>query len=133
MPHISKQKLEKKLEKDIHLQLLETLSGKKSKADFYILEELLTETEKIMLAKRCAVIALLGRNVPHFRIWNMLKMSPATVARMANAYEAGVYSNLIKHFENKKVDFWKLLEKILQAGLPERGKGRWKWLDEMGL
>ena len=130
MPHISSKKLKKE-----HLQKLYNefgvaleKSAKKSWLKFF-LNDFLTHTEKIMLAKRFAVIYLLSKEVPSSYIAESLCMSPATIARMSLKYDIGKYSSLLKAIKNENKDIWVILEKILRAGLPPRaGRGRWKFL-----
>ena len=128
MPHISSKKLTKENLNKLYREFANALqkSERKSQMAFF-LNDILTHTEKIMLAKRFAVIYLLSKGVPHSYIYESLHMSPATIARMSLKYEIGKYSSLLKAVE--KENLWKILEKILQAGLPPRaGRGRWKFL-----
>jgi len=128
MPHISSKKL-----KSEHLQKLYNefsialeKSARKSWIKFF-LNDFLTRTEKIMLAKRFAVIYLLSKDVPTSYIAEALCMSPATISRMSIKYDTGRYSSLLKTIKNDNI--WGILEKILKAGLPPRaGRGRWKFL-----
>lgn len=93
------------------------------------LNDFLTHTEKIMLAKRFAVIYLLSQGVPSSYISDSLSMSPATISRMSAKYEIGKYSSLLLIMKKDNKDIWVILEKILRAGLPPRvGRGRWKFL-----
>ena len=56
-------------------------------------------------------------------------MSPATISRMSLKYDIGKYSSLLKAIKDENKDIWKILEKILRAGLPPiAGRGRWKFL-----
>jgi hypothetical protein len=58
-------------------------------------------------------------------------MSYSTISRMSLKYDIGKYSALLRAIEQEKSDLWKILEKILRAGLPPRaGRGRWKFLYE---
>ena len=130
MPHISSKKLKKehleKLYREFGIALEK--SAKKSWIKFF-LNDFLTRTEKIMLAKRFAVIYLLSKDLPTSYISNALCMSPATIARMSLKYEIGKYSSLLKTIKNDNENMWKILEKILRAGLPPiAGRGRWKFL-----
>jgi len=82
-----------------------------------------------MLAKRFAVIYLLSKDLPASYISESLYMSPATISRMSLKYGIGKYSSLLKTIKNEEENIWKILEKILKAGLPPRaGRGRWKFL-----
>lgn len=130
MPHISSKKLKKeqlqKLYNEFSLALEK--SARKSWVKFF-LNDFLTRTEKIMLAKRFAVIYLLSKDVPASYIAEALRMSPATIFRMSLKYDIGKYFSLLKAIKNESEDIWKILEKILRAGLPPiAGRGRWKFL-----
>ncbi|MES3031876.1 MAG: Trp family transcriptional regulator, partial [Patescibacteria group bacterium] len=122
----------KKLKKE-HLQQLYNefgtaleKSARKSWIKFF-LNDFLTRTEKIMLAKRFAVIYLLSKEIPASYISEALCMSPATISRMSVKYETGRYSSLLRTTKNDSL--WGILEKILKARLPPRtGRGRWKFL-----
>ena len=82
-----------------------------------------------MLAKRFAVIYLLSEEVPTSYIAESLGMSYSTIFRMSLKYDIGRYSLLLGAIKQEKSDLWRILEKILRAGLPPRtGRGRWKFL-----
>lgn len=130
MPHISSKKLKKEHLNKLYSEFGTALekSAKKSWLKFF-LNDFLTRTEKIMLAKRFAVICLLSQDVPASYIAEGLGMSPATVFRMSLKYDIGKYSSLLRTIKNENKDIWEILEKILRAGLPPiAGRGRWKFL-----
>lgn len=128
MPHISSKKLKKEQLQKLYNEFGISLekSAKKSWVKFF-LNDFLTRTEKIMLAKRFAVIYLLSKDVPISYIAEALCMSPTTISRMSFKYDIGKYSSLLKAIKGENI--WEILEKILRAGLPPRaGRGRWKFL-----
>ena len=130
MPHISSKKLKKEHLQKLYIEFSDALekSAKKSWVKFF-LNDFLTRTEKIMFAKRFAVIYLLSKDIPVSYIAEALSMSPATISRMSLKYEIGKYSSLLKATKSEDKDIWKMLEKILRAGLsPRAGRGRWKFL-----
>lgn len=130
MPHISSKKLKKEHLQKLYDEFSIALekSAKKSWAKVF-LNDFLTRTEKIMLAKRFAVIYLLSKEVPSSYIAEALGMSPATIARMSVKYDNGKYSRLLKAVKTESNDIWRILEKILRAGLPPiAGRGKWKFL-----
>lgn len=131
MPHVSSKKMKKETLNKLYGEFGKALekSARKSGAKFF-LGDLLTKTEKIMMAKRFAVIYLLSQKVPVSYIAESLGMSPTTIFKMSLKYDIGKYSLLLKTLEGKdKSDIWEILEKILKAGLPPRaGRGRWKFL-----
>ncbi len=89
MPHISKRKLTKevkdKLEKQIMSVIADTGDGRRMK----IFSELFTPTEKIVFAKRLAIILMLSKKIPFYTICGNLGVSPSTVAR----YEVQIENN----------------------------------------
>lgn len=130
MPHVSSKKLQKEHLQKLYAEFSIALekSSRKSLAKAF-LNDFLTKTEKIMLAKRFAVIYLLSQDVPHTYIAESLYMSPATISRMSLKHDIGKYSSLLKATRSENKDMWVILEKILKAGLPPRaGRGRWKFL-----
>ena len=132
MPHISSKKLKKEVLNKLYNEFGKAFekSARKSGTKFF-LGDLLTKTEKIMLAKRFAVIYLLSQGVPVSYIAESLGMSYSTILRMSLKYDIGKYALLLKTLEKDKTDIWEILEKILRAGLPPRaGRGRWKFLYE---
>lgn len=131
MPHVSSKKLKKETLDKLYSQFGKALeqSAQRSGTKFFI-GNLLTKTEKIMLAKRFAVIYLLSQEVPVSYIAESLGMSPTTIFKMSLKHDVGKYSSLLKTLgEKDKTNIWGILEKILRAGLPPRyGRGRWKFL-----
>lgn len=89
MPHVSKNKLNPHVEKDL-TDTLELILSKLSNKDLIkgFLISLLTPTERIMLAKRLAVIILLKENTPHSQIAQTLHVTRITVSRMELFLEA---------------------------------------------
>lgn len=130
MPHVSSKKLKREHLQKLYNEFSIALekSAKKSWLKFF-LDDFLTHTEKIMLAKRFAVIFLLSNRVPVSYIAESLHMSETTIFRMYNKYDIGKYSSLLKTISKENKEIWGILEKILRAGLPPRaGRGRWKFL-----
>ena len=130
MPHISSKKLKQENLQKLYDEFSIALekSAKRSWAKLF-LNDFLTKTEKIMLAKRFAVIYLLSKEVPVSYIAESLCMSPATISRMSLKFEIGKYSSLLRTVKGEDKKIWDILEKILRAGLPPvAGRGRWKFL-----
>ena len=123
MPHVSSKKLKKEHLNKLYSEFGTALekSAKKSWLKFF-LNDFLTR-------KRFAVIYLLSKDVPPSYIAESLCMSPATIFRMSLKYDIGKYSSLLKTMKDDNKELWKILEKILRAGLPPiAGRGRWKFL-----
>ena len=129
MTNISK----KQLPRDDFQKLFQQMTGLLAKSDqtsvALFLQDLLGEEERIMLVKRFIAIVMLSEGNSSYRIWISLHLSPSTAEKIRLDYERGNYNNLVKLFKKQSQpykDLWETLEIILRAGLPPRGKGRWK-------
>ena len=130
MPHISSKKLDTELSNKIFGKLLTILAQAQKKSSLsMVANELFTHTEKIMLAKRIAVILLLDNGLPQHRISELLKVSPTTVAKASLRIEMGKYDAILKVSKREKLDIEKLVWNILTAGgiMPPRvGRKYWR-------
>ena len=125
MPHISKSALDKKLESEL-FESLETAFGKLSKDETKeFLFSLLSRTEKLMLAKRFAIIILLKENIPVRNISITIHVTPETVARiqMQSQIKGNGYDIALQKLQNEKFlkDFKTFLLKL--AGYSIRAAG----------
>ncbi len=134
MVNISKKRLDEKTAKEIHAQLFKTMFNLKSSKDTRMLvKEFFTAAEQVLFAKRLAALLLLAEHIPPYRVSRLLKLSSATTARFAREIEQEKHTHIVQIIKKKKDRdvFWAELEVMLRFGMPERGKNRWKWLDEM--
>ena len=123
MPHISKRFLEKNKFFEIHKQLYKAVANLvRSGKTKVIFDGLLTKTEKIMLAKRLAIIIMIDQKESIYAIENILKVSSSTVSRMFDQYEKGLYSDLLKQIKLQD-SFWTQIQKIIP---PRVGRNRFK-------
>ena len=127
MPHVSKRYLKKKSFSILMRQFTNALEEADQRTKVApMLGELFTKTEKVMFAKRIALVYLLSRNVPYNQIEKILHLSPVTISKFSLKLETGNYKQTIA-IVNRRGKFLDILEKILQAGLPPKyGKGRYK-------
>ncbi|PIQ66266.1 MAG: hypothetical protein COV96_02520 [Candidatus Zambryskibacteria bacterium CG11_big_fil_rev_8_21_14_0_20_42_18] len=132
MPHVSKRKLEEQHLRDLFLETVSVFerAGKRGELK-QVLGQLLTPTEKVMLVKRLAVIAMLSQNIPIHDIADDLSMSPSTVDIMSLKFETENYSYIVER-GLKETDIKDIVRMIQTVGgvMPPRGKGRWKYLDD---
>ena len=133
MPHISQKKISKEHLKNIYDQLVSMFdtSGHSRQSDMLI-KEFLTYTEKIMLAKRLAILFMLDQQVSKHYISSVLSISPSTVNRISLRFEKNKYPYISNILKRNRKTIWDTLENIIKAGLPPKiGKGRWQWLNEI--
>jgi Trp operon repressor len=129
MPHVSIKKLDPKFLEKLFGKLLSILEqAQNSNHLFPVVNELLTSTEKVMLAKRLAIILMLDSHIPQNRIVEILKVSPTTVAKMSLEIEIGKYEIILKTSKKEKIDLEKIVWNILTVGgimPPKIGRKYW--------
>lgn len=132
MPHISSKKLKKEVSIKIYNRLVKAVAGSGTRKGQAVLEELLTPIEQTMLAKRLTTIIMLAQGASSYRVSKMLKLSSKTTAYIMRDIEAGKYKEIEKLIKKKKDNdkFWADIEVVVRLGMPEMGKGRWKWFNE---
>lgn len=113
MTRISKYKVNKEVLERIFYLMFEVLSNKKNIKQFNsITRELLSSTERIMIAKRVAIIYMLMKEVDYSIISESLKVSTATISKFSAIFEnsKGLVNSLQKIVRNEKiVDFFEKL------------------------
>lgn len=132
MTHVSKQALKKRVTKELSEQFLSYIleANTATRAQALILE-LLTPTERIMLAKRLAIVIMLEYGYGFEQIEQTLRVSSSTVARLWSKKHKNLFSSIeeyCRRHKNLNTDaILGFIEKLLQAGLPPQGRGRWKY------
>lgn len=93
-----------------------SLRSKKEAEEFFL--DLLTYTEKIMLAKRLAIAVLLMKDFGYRRIKEILKVSDPTITKVQNQLRSGSggYERLAKRLA--KEEFWREFADILNQIFP---------------
>lgn len=113
MTRISKYKVNDEILDKLFYLLFEVLSNKQNIGQFNdILTELLSPTERIMIAKRVAIIYMLMKGVDCSVIIDSLKVSSATISKFQIIVENGkfVVEALKKVVRNEKIiDFFEKL------------------------
>ena len=133
MTHVSKRKLKEEDFRKIYDQLISIFdtAGDDRRSD-HLLKEFLTSAEKVMLAKRFAMLCMLEEGVSQHFISEVLKVSPSTISRIFLQYQNGKFRYIESILKKNKRSIWDALETLITAGLPPRvGKGRWQWLNEI--
>ncbi|HBT81612.1 TPA: hypothetical protein DEB04_02750 [Candidatus Giovannonibacteria bacterium] len=128
MPHVSRKRVKKDIFKRMSNEFIENIASLKNSSEIRgFLNELLTPTERIMLAKRMAAILMLKKGIPFRIVIRTLKLSPSTVSRfwkLTKIKDFQFVSKLSRKKQERK-KFWDELEILLRAGMPPRGRGRW--------
>ncbi len=131
MAQVSKRYLQKQVEErilDLFWTSLSTLSTKEKVANF--LDDLLSHTEKIMLAKRLAIAFMLKKDHSYPVINNLLKVSDQTIWNVKTnlTHRGKGYKMAIEQIMNKEKweTFWQGLDHFLTQLLPPKHGTNWK-------
>jgi len=133
MTNVSKQSVKKEVLDRITNQFIKILGNLKGfKETNLFIEDFFTDSEKIMITKRLAAIFMLIEDVPFSVIVRTLKISSATLRKMAVILDRGGYGSILRKVEKTRVRkvLWQELETLLRAGLPKYGRGRWDFLNK---
>lgn len=125
MPHVSKRKIEPKIQKhilDSFTHLLKDLDNVPDTEKF--LTSIFSETERLMIAKRIVAAFLLRHNIESEKIQDILKLTPATVSRLKlwiQTHQDGfdvIFDKLEKQrrWEIAKEILFKVLDYAIRAG-----------------
>ncbi|MEK7590474.1 MAG: Trp family transcriptional regulator [Patescibacteria group bacterium] len=104
MPKISKNKLDKNTYDFLSNNLICALTDLNNKKDVTsLMDSLFTQTERLMLAKRLAIAALLERGLSYKKISNLLKVSSVTIGFVKNGImkNNNPYAQLINKIASK--------------------------------
>lgn len=131
MTQISKRFLQKQVEGrilDLLWTSLSSISQKEKVALF--LDDLLTPTEKIMIAKRLAIAFMLMKGYSYPTINSMLKVTDTTIWNVKTnlSYRGQGYKTAIEQIMSKEKweKFWDDLDHFLTMTIPPRPGTNWK-------
>ena len=128
MPHVSRKRVKKHIFKRMSNEFVNAIASLKGSSEIRgFLNEILTPTERVMLAKRSAIVLMLRKRYSFLAIRRTLKVSPSTVARFWKMTKIRSFQFLLKEMRRKEKQkkFWDELEKLLRMGMPPIGRGRW--------
>jgi uncharacterized protein YerC len=140
MTHVSRKKIKKEIANELADQFLTFLSLARTKQDARTLaRELFSQTERVMLAKRLAVVILLVRGYSFTQIEESLGVTRQTIVRLWKGTKMGGYEKIMRYARKhtghfKKESAMDAFIRIIHIGLPPRAGKRWQTLDKlMGL
>src|SRR3990167_11135825 len=138
MPHISKNKLDNKTFLKINEQLFKAvkyLRREEEAAQF--LSDLFTKTERLMFAKRLAIVVMLEAGYPFRVISEALKVSESTISAMRDRFDRGGNGYRLVFAKFKREEFWQEFFKALDSIISPKfmpsitGRGRWRKIISM--
>ena len=120
MPQISKLKLENHVFEKLFDLFFEIIGNNRDKDKFEkIIYDVLSPVERLMVAKRIAIIYLSTKNIEYSIICEVLKVSPATVAKfkLITVNSIGIKPALKKIVNNEKIaDFFRIFVNHAERG-----------------
>ncbi|MFH0863821.1 MAG: Trp family transcriptional regulator [Candidatus Gottesmanbacteria bacterium] len=125
MPQVSKYPIAQAVYEQIFELLHRVFSESTSKEDASnLLEDLLTPTERIVLAKRLAIALLLSKGYSYSNIGKILRVSKPTIAavNLSLKYEGKGYKKFCDRIlsEEKIRDVWEKIEETVLSAIPTR-------------
>lgn len=122
MAQISKHALNPQIRRRIEKQASQILFAFDRSLSRAVFEELLTDIERVMLAKRLATILMLADEQSYYRIHQSLGVSVSTSKRLHGLLVRGAFPAIEKLLRSKRerAEFVQSVEEILQCGLPPR-------------
>ena len=132
MPQVSRYPLPKEVYNRIFELLLRIITDSYNKNEAReLLDDLLTPTEKIMLAKRLSIAVLLLKGYPYESIQEILRVSKSPIADVNRSlkYKGKGYKKFAKRIlkEEKIAKFWEKVEDLVLKNLSHGGKGSGSW------
>lgn len=131
MTQVSRRLLKKDIEERIYDVLLESIASVKSKGSVEkLLDDLLSPTEKLMLAKRVSIALLLMKKYSQRTIADLLKVGLETVNRVSRTMQKGtggygvIASTIIRN--EKLKEFLEKVDDTLANLLPPPKGTDWK-------
>jgi len=120
MTQVSKIPIKNEDWKRIYTLFIETLSGINNKAKFEkFVDSFLSPTEKIVFAKRLALLVLLSKGHDYASIKQILKISPPTIAKMSIQlkYSAENITPILEDVFKRqaKSSFWEEIKDLLDV------------------
>lgn len=137
MSQISKYPISKEIADRIFEVFLKTFVEIKSREDAdQFISDLLTPTEKVMLAKRLAIAFLLEKGYDYRTIQKIIRVSAPTITsvNIVRQYGSEGYRKLVSKIikEEKLIEFFEnAVSKLLSAPAAlEKGSGTWSYLKD---
>ncbi len=125
MTNVSKANIDTSDYKLAYQQLVLLISKLKRNNASSFLDELLTDSEKIMIVKRFAAIFMFQQNYTSYRISHVLAMSLSTTHRIYKLFENGHFNKLLSCIPKKQQsEFLEILKDFMMSKGSSRARSR---------
>ncbi len=124
MTNVTKKKIRTDIFIKARSELVKSLRNDKKFANRFI-NELLTESEQIMLIKRFAAIVMYQKGYSQYRVWNALFISPATAQRIYEQFARSNFYKTAKTYEDEgPTGFLGLIADLINAQVNMKARRR---------
>src|SRR3989338_4833148 len=132
MTQVSRIPLRKEIEKRIFEIFLSSLAKVRHRQEVEnFINDLLSPTEKLMLAKRLSIAFLLSKKYDHRTISKVLKVSLSTVNRVSLRFQLGGegFNKVIQEIRSgeKIKEFWQKIDDFISEIVPPKGRSSSVW------
>lgn len=125
MTNISKQQIHSKDYQIVYKQLTQLISKLTKNNASYLIDELLTDAEKIMIVKRYGAIFMYSQKYTPYRVSNTLGISITTASRLFEQYSQGKFDCLLNCLKkNETNQFLSLIHDLIVAQSSPRARAR---------
>jgi uncharacterized protein YerC len=133
MPHVSTKKLDKNTTQKLEKYIISVIRDTGTKTRVNIFDELLTPTEKVMLAKRIGILFLLKKGLSTYKISDLLGVSPSTAERFENAVDFNKYKHTTDWVwkNSREGSFDVFMESLVSMAFTGRKHSFKKFVDEL--
>jgi uncharacterized protein YerC len=125
MTNVSKIKTDDIDYKHADQELVKLISKLNKRTASVFINELFTESEKIMITKRFAAALLFNKNFTTYRTATGLGVSISTAQRIYKQYKSGQFDNLLSCLSKKeKNEFMELIQDFILSKASPRARAR---------
>ncbi len=108
-----------------YTQLIKVIAELNKHTAPYLIKELLTEAEQIMIVKRFAASVLYKNKYSPYRVSKTLGMSISSAQRLYEQYEEGQFSNLLGCIQKKEMSiFLQVISDIIASQVDMKARAR---------
>ena len=123
--NITKRKTETDDYKSAYTHLTNLIAGLNSQTSTYLIQELLTGSEQIMVIKRFAAIFMFNEGFTPYRVSETFSLSTSSVHRLYLRFENGSFDNLLGCIKKKEVNrFLALINDIITSQVDMKARTR---------
>ena len=125
MTNVSRNNIDTTDYKLAYQQLVLVISKLEKKGASFFLDELLTDSEKIMIVKRFAAIFMFQQNYTAYRVSTVLALSLSTTHRLYKLFENGHFNKILGSLPKKQQnEFLTFLENFMLSKASSKHRSR---------